>query len=83
MYISEYRIKVLRPAPSMNHDEHMITGTYQQAVDECHRLFQETGRSASVYSGQHGMYCWHHINGYTKQAIDKNTNSGVVFTAQY
>lgn len=62
-------IRTLRPSPSMSEDCVPFTGTYEQAIEECKRSWQKTGRRTSYVSG---MTYWFTIqrNGET---IDRNT----------
>lgn len=67
-----YEIRTLCPLPSMNEEIKTFTGSYADAVAECHRMHRMTGRRSSVVSQ---MVYWHTVsNGI---ASDKNTGSGV------
>jgi len=67
-----YEIRTLFPLPSMNEEIQPFTGTYADAVAECHKMHRLTGRRSSVVKQ---MVYWHTVsNGI---ANDNNTGSGI------
>lgn len=60
-----------------------VVGSYQHAVNEAHRIWQERKQKTgvTVHDTHHCLYYWHRIAG-DGRAEDRNTNSGVVFANQ-
>lgn len=72
-----YSIRILRPAPSMDQDRHLVeAASYQEAVEATHAAWRSALRSTALYAGEHGTYWYHHIDS-AGIARDRNTNSGV------
>lgn len=61
-----------------------IEGTYQDAVDEAHRLFESFAKkvNVTVHGDKYCLYYYHAI--WAKgQVEDRNFNSGVTFKKEY
>lgn len=74
----DWHIEVILPSPSMNVERFAFDGTYQEAVDKVHEIYQECGRSVSLKSSS-GTYVWHRVCGFSGDIWERNTNSGVKF----
>lgn len=61
-----------------------IEGTYQDAVNAAHRIWNalEKKTLVTVHSEHYCLYFWHWI-GAKGEVIDRNTNSGVVYPTGY
>lgn len=61
-----------------------IQGTYQDAVNKAHQIFQglEEKTGVSVHSEKVCLYYWHRIDA-TGQVTDRNFNSGVTYPESY
>ena len=89
IYKANYRIEILDKAPSMSHSvAARVSGTYQEAVNIAHEIFQQArleeskkvgnktySRAVSLH-GEYDVYTWHHIS-MSGEVTDQNTNSGV------
>ena len=67
-----------------NRTKHKIEGTYQDAVNFAHKIFQQFDKKigVAVHSDENGLYYWHYIQANGK-VIDRNTNSGVSYPTEY
>ena len=74
---ANYWIFTLDKRPAMTHTlMASFTGTYQDAVALCHKIYHKTGRSTYVASAKSANYYWHRVDGYGV-ATDRNLNSGI------
>jgi hypothetical protein len=75
-HASEYTIRTIHAAPSMNLSSTPFTGTFADAVDAARAQYTETGRTTYV-CGKHGLPTWFSIT----SKGEENRNRGAIYRA--